>query len=101
MIRVRQIKIPVDNDNELELKKQVSKKLKININNINDIKISKKSLDARYKPDLFYIYEVDISIFNESNFLKKSQKGNKSSPFIPQKENSFPRIWSSRKNKFN
>ena len=76
MIRIRQIKIPLERDNEIELKKQISKKLKIDSNNIKKIKISKKSLDARQKPNLFYIYEVDIDISNEDKILSKLKNNN-------------------------
>lgn len=89
MIRVRQIKIPVDNDNTLELRKQIAKRLKINIKDISDIKISKKSLDARHKPELFYIYEVDISILNEGNVLRKNQK-DKDILITPKEEYTIP-----------
>ena len=32
----------------------------MNVNEILDYKIVKKSIDARYKPDIFYVYEIDI-----------------------------------------
>lgn len=73
MIRVRQVKISVSDDNRDNLLKSVSKKIKINVNDIRDIKIRKKSLDARYKPLLFYIYEVDIEIDKEEDVLKRNK----------------------------
>jgi len=76
MIRVRQVKISVGNDNELELIKSVSKKIKVNTNDIRDIKINKKSLDARYKPDLFYVYEVDVEINNEDEVFRRNKSNN-------------------------
>ena len=76
MIRVRQIKIDVKNDNIDEIKKNISKKLKINVNDIKDIRISKKSLDARYKPNLYYVYEVDIDVINEDSILVKNKLNN-------------------------
>ena len=60
MIRIRQIKVSYKKDNIEEIKKQISKKINIKEKEILDMKISKKSLDARFKPNLFYIYEVDI-----------------------------------------
>lgn len=89
MIRLRQIKIPIENANESELKKQIAKKLKINIDDINEIKISKKSLDARQKPKLFYIYEIDVALSNESKILKKYQS-NKDIFITPNEEYIFP-----------
>ena len=73
MIRVRNIKIPVDNDNyELVLKK-VSKKLKIEENSIKNIKINKKSVDARDKNNVHFVYELYITLENEKQVLKRNK----------------------------
>ena len=73
MIRVRNIKIPVDNDNyELVLKK-VSKKLKIEENSIKNIKINKKSVDARDKNNVHFVYELYITLENEKQILKRNK----------------------------
>lgn len=69
MIRVRQIKISINNDNGNEIIKKVSKKLNIDKSNIISFDIHKKSLDARNKPELFYVYEVDVNVKN-SNKIK-------------------------------
>ena len=58
MIRVRNIKLLIEEDNEENLLKKVSKKLRIN--NINSYKIVKKSIDARDKNNIYYVYELDI-----------------------------------------
>ena len=58
MIRVRNIKLLIEEDNEENLLKKVSKKLRIN--NINSYKIVKKSIDARDKSSIYYVYELDI-----------------------------------------
>ena len=76
MIRVRQVKINVLDDNKDNLIKAISKKIKVNSNDIKYYMIVKKSMDARYKPDLFYIYEVDVSIDNEDEILRKNKKNN-------------------------
>ena len=68
MIRLRQIKVLVNKDN---LKEEIAKKIKINISDILNIKIIKKSLDARFKPKLYYVYEVDIQVNREDIILKK------------------------------
>ena len=36
--------------------------------------ITKQSLDARQKPELFYVYTIDVNVSNEQNVLKKLQK---------------------------
>lgn len=70
MIRVRQIEVNVLNDSEEELLNSTARKLKINPKNIKKIKINKQSIDARHKPNINYIYEVDIEVLNEDNILK-------------------------------
>ena len=76
MIRIRQIKLSVEKDNIQELRKKICKKINILSNDIINIKISKKSLDARNKPNIYYIYEVDIDINNEDKILKKNISNN-------------------------
>ena len=71
MIRIRQLKVNINNDNDLELKNVIANKIKISVSDIKEIKIIKRSIDARKKPDLFYIYEVDILVDNEDKILKK------------------------------
>lgn len=68
MIRVRQVKVLINND----LKKEIAKKLKININEIKEIKIVKKSIDSRFKPNIYYVYEVDVKVLNEDKILKNN-----------------------------
>ncbi len=70
MIRVRQVKVNVRRNN---LKEEISKKLKININDIIDYKIIKESIDSRNKPDIFYVYEVNVNAKNEKLILNKNR----------------------------
>lgn len=65
MIRVRQIKVAIENDTSAEILKKISKKLNTNKNNIVSFNIHKKSIDARLKPQIFYVYEVDIELKDE------------------------------------
>ena len=74
MIRIRQLKVSIEKDTKYELIKQIIKKIKIKETELLDMKISKKSLDARNKPNLFYIYEVDIKVNNEEKVLEKNYK---------------------------
>lgn len=68
MIRVRQVEVDINNIDELKYK--VASKLKIKASDIKDIKINKRSIDARHKPNLKFIYEVDIEVLNEEEILK-------------------------------
>lgn len=76
MIRVKQIKVNVLNDNDEDIKKGIAKKIGINYADIDYYTIIKKSIDARYKPDIFYIYEVEVSCKNENVILKKNCNNN-------------------------
>ena len=73
MIRLRQIKLEVDKDiNDLLLEK-ISKKLKISKEMIKEYRINKKSIDARDKNNIYYVYEVDIKLDSEDLILKKNK----------------------------
>lgn len=69
MIRLRQVKLPIDDNNLLE---KVARLLKVEKENIREIKIKKKSLDAREKLKLLFVYELDCLVENEEKVLKKS-----------------------------
>lgn len=72
MIRLRQIKISINNDTEDELIIKCAKKLGIYSKQIKDFHISKKSIDARKKEDIKYVYEVDVNVDNEEKYLKRN-----------------------------
>lgn len=72
MLRIRQIKVEVLADNSENLKKAIAKKLKISENEIKSFSIKKQSLDARNKNEISYVYEVDITLDNEKEALKKN-----------------------------
>ena len=73
MIRVRQIKINVNKDNLDNLKFLTSIKLNIKKDEIKKIIINKRSVDARKKPNIFYLYEVDVLVDNENEILSKNK----------------------------
>lgn len=74
MIRVRQIEVDINRNTLEELIYQTSKKLKLKSEEIKEIRINKKSIDARKKPNLKFIYEVDIKVDNEAYLLSKNLK---------------------------
>ena len=63
MIRVRQVKMHIDSNNLLN---KIASKLNVKENDIKNYKIIKESIDARDKNNLFYIYEVDVELSDES-----------------------------------
>ena len=64
MLRITNIKMPVNTGYD-DLFNEVLKLLKVN--NLKFFKISKKSVDARKKTDVFFVYNVDIELENEEN----------------------------------
>ncbi|MBQ6999244.1 MAG: NAD(P)-binding protein [Clostridia bacterium] len=71
MLRIRQVKIEVLSDTEDNLLKAVAKKLNISFDDIETISIFKKSIDARNKNEIFYVYEVNACVKGEASVLKK------------------------------
>lgn len=58
MIRVRGIKVLIEEDNDEVILSKILKKLKIK--SINSYSIVKKSIDARDKNNIYYVYELDV-----------------------------------------
>ncbi len=73
MIRVNQIKVPIEHDMAI-LKTKIAKTIKSD--NFSIENIVKLSIDARDKNDLMYIYTVDISSSDEKNILFKCKNNN-------------------------
>lgn len=71
MIRVRQVETSINNSDIDSIINSCAKKIGIHPKKIKKLKISKKSIDARKKPLLKFIYEVDIEIDNELDFLAR------------------------------
>lgn len=82
MIRISQIAIHIDKligkeDIETQvLKNTISKRYRLQIERILSITIVKKSIDARKKSEIKYIYTVDLEIEGEMDFLKRNKKEN-------------------------
>lgn len=74
MIKVRQIKINVQSNQNV--KEKICKILRIDVNDIISYKIVKRSIDARNKPDIYYIYEVVVECKNENRILKRFKSDN-------------------------
>lgn len=73
MLRVRQIKVEVENDNKENLIKAICRKLKIVKEDIINLYIYKQSIDARNKECIYYVYEVNLEVKNEKELLKKKK----------------------------
>lgn len=72
MLLVNQIKVKPDYRDE-DILKKLESILHVSRNEIIDYSILKKSIDARKKPDVFYVLSVTASIRNEEKILKKNK----------------------------
>ena len=55
------------------IRQKVAKTLRCRPEELKNLKIEKKSLDARKKPDIFFVYTVSFSVDHEERFLKKHE----------------------------
>lgn len=70
MIRISQIKLRINHTKE-DLKNAIIKELKGKGSELLEYTVLRRSIDARKKPDIKYIYTVDAKITQEETFLKK------------------------------
>lgn len=75
MIRVQQIKLKIPHTDR-QLREKIRKLLWISEEEIVSVNITKRSLDARKKPELFYVYTVDVELKTESSVRKKIKDKN-------------------------
>ncbi|HAF25845.1 MAG TPA: dehydrogenase, partial [Lachnospiraceae bacterium] len=88
MIKITNLKCPIDHDDEL-IKRLVGKKLGIDISAITGFKIIKRSLDARKKPELIYILSLEVSLDRISfdKLRNRIKKGKIKDVSLSKKEN--------------
>jgi len=78
MIKIDQLKLSID-ANEKDIRFALSKKLKINEKAIIDFKILKKSIDARKKPEVYFVYSIAVTLSSaDESLILKRFKGNNS-----------------------
>ena len=67
MIRIKNIRVPIKEN--IDLLCIVSKKLRVNKDRIKSYKIHKRSIDARNKKMFSYVFDIDVSIDSEQNYI--------------------------------
>lgn len=102
MLQINQLKVPLEEfsvagnllSEEVQikelniLKKRILKLLHITEDSIRDIRILKKSMDARKKPKLFYVYSVCCSL-KDASLEEKILKKNRSADVIRYNERPY------------
>ena len=71
MIRVRDLSLPLDGGME-QLNKRAARVLNIRPGEIRELTIARRSIDARNKNDVHYVYTVDVSVDREEAVVKRA-----------------------------
>lgn len=79
MVRVQQLKLPIHHT-EADLTARLIKKLDIKEDALLSYVIRKQSVDARKKPELFYVYTIDATVKREKSL--KGKRGRKDLLFL-------------------
>ncbi|MDO5398346.1 MAG: FAD-dependent oxidoreductase [bacterium] len=83
MLRITNIKLPPDMSEDI-LPEIIRKKY--GIKNIKQLRLAKKSVDARRKNDVHYVYAVDIETDNEKQYIGKNVSLHEEIEYIFSKE---------------
>ncbi len=94
MIRIHQIKLPIDHD-----RKQLEKKIKKNLHKIpiQKWRIQKRSIDARKKDALSYVYAVDVEVPLEQEKIFLERNRNRNIQKVQPQKYHFPMVTKKRK----
>ncbi len=84
MIRINNIRLSLDYTG-LDMKKAVGRKLHIPFESIQEIKIRKRSVDARKKENISFLFTLDVKALGEKKILQKCSKDKDISAVIEKK----------------
>ena len=73
MIRIQQLKLPLEHDH-YTIENKIRHVLGLSADHEFTYEIIKRSVDARKKPQLTYVYTVDVATSGEGKLVKKLQK---------------------------
>ena len=88
MIRINQIKLKPGHTKE-ELETKLLGLLRIKRSELLSYQICRQSIDARKKPNIFFIYTIDVAVNNEE-LLKKMVRSNQNMSFAADTKYHFP-----------
>ncbi len=84
MLQYSQCKLDYRKDTKEELRRKVAKDLRVKEDALRDVRIEKKSIDARKKPDIYYNYTVSFSCPNEMEVLRKNRNNRNLTQYKPE-----------------
>lgn len=75
MIRINQVKLPIHHTRE-QLEQKIERILKLPKGQPYSYEIARRSIDARKKPELSYVYAIDVTSAQEAKILQKNKDKN-------------------------
>ncbi len=81
MLRIQQIKLPIDHTEE-DLLIKAAEALKVKKEEIKELSIFRKSIDARKKDEILFIYALDVDTYKEIKVSKRNTNVSVVEPFI-------------------
>jgi len=88
MIQITQLKLAVGHS-KTALEEKVEKILRINKSQIKDIRIIRRSIDGRKKPDIFWIYTLHVRAEKEKSIIARIKSTNVT--LVSKQEYAFPK----------
>ncbi|MCP4451974.1 MAG: hypothetical protein GY809_10960 [Planctomycetes bacterium] len=79
MIRVHDLALPFDHRPD-DLEKAIARKLGLRANGVRSVQIVRRSIDARRRSLILFVYTVDVKVGNEPRVLKACAKDTKVGP---------------------
>lgn len=70
MLRISQLVLPVEHTSE-QLKKKLLRTVRIKEEELKGFSVRKRSLDCRKKPEIYYVYTIDLDVYQEERVLRK------------------------------
>lgn len=81
MLRIQQVKLPIEHSEE-DLLIKAAEALKIKKEEIKELSIFRKSIDARKKDEILFIYALDVETYKEIKVSKRNTNVTVVEPFI-------------------
>lgn len=75
MIRISQIKLPIDHSRDA-LENKICQQLNIKKEELVSWEIRRRSVDARKKPELYFVYTIDVTTSKNKKIEHRLKKGN-------------------------
>ena len=80
MIRIQQVKLPIDH-NQDDLYIKAAEALKVKKEEIKSLTVFRKSIDARKKEEILFIYALDVELDHEIKIPKRNNNISVVEPF--------------------